>query len=49
MVATAKVGDMGSVEAVLHKKYSAFRVNGEWFDFSSGQLAEVKKTFEGLS
>jgi len=44
-----EVSNPAWVEAQLHRKYEARRVQGEWFRFNRIEAQEVKKHIEGLS
>lgn len=39
---TFKSHDMGWLEAVLHKRYAAKRLRGEWFELSEEDIAELR-------
>lgn len=38
-----KVKDMKSTESMLHKRYADKRMNGEWFDLSKDDIADIKR------
>jgi len=44
-----EVCDMRSAEKDLHDRFHARRVNGEWFQFSEGELDEVESIYDQVA
>ena len=44
-----EVCDMRSAEKDLHDRFHARRVNGEWFQFSEGELKEVESVYDRVA
>ena len=44
-----EVSDMRSAEKDLHDRFNTRRVNGEWFQFSGGELDEVKSIYDHVA
>lgn len=44
-----EVSDMRSAEKDLHDRFNARRVNGEWFQFSEGELKEVESIYDRVA
>ena len=44
-----EVSDMRSAEKDLHDRFNTRRVNGEWFQFSGGELDEVKSIYDRVA
>jgi hypothetical protein len=38
--------DIHALEAELHRRYAASRINGEWFRLSEEELEEIRREFE---
>jgi len=44
-----EVSDMRSAEKDLHDRFNARRVNGEWFQFSEGELKDVEAIYDRVA
>ena len=44
-----EVSDMRSAEKDLHDRFHSRRVNGEWFQFSEGELKEVESIYDRVA